>query len=190
MKNNTTYHIERKIPRIKSRGIIKPTSTEIDGIIKYYPTQGTFFFPETLGLIIGDYLDFFELTTKDTGDQYFCFISGGCPITGRKISQHKKDKTQQRLRRIGKADLSISLGEFNEWYLKLPLPSQIDKTLGYSRFYESKFCVFGQTELDGKITHTRNGVMMNLKPIQTGNSNIFAELGQIIPEWNITMDGK
>lgn len=182
------YVVERRIPKLNARGQITPKLTTIEGIIEYYPTQGTFFFPESLGTIIGGYLDFYQLTAKESGDKFLCFITDGCPITGRKVSPHRKPNRQKELRVKGRASVSISLSDFNGWYLNLDSPAKVSKRQGYARLYHGVYCSFEQTEADGRTTKTQTGIMMNLDPIATGKTNDFANLAEIVPEWELSKE--
>ena len=176
------YKIERRIPRIKGRGKIEPTATNNIGIVEYYPTQGKFFFPENLGLVLGDYLDFFYMKNEETGVEKFAFMSDGCPITGRRLSRNKNADEQQKLRDKDKAKLCISLSEFNHWQLGILPPNQVDPISGRSRFYEGKQCTFGEKSIHNEWIKTKTGVIINLKPVRMGDPNHFNFLSQILPD--------
>lgn len=182
-----SYIIERRIPKHNSRGTIAPESTNRIELVKYQPKYGKFFIPETLGLRIGGYVDFYDITDTETGIKFFCFISDGCSISGRRISKNKNSKLQKKMRDTGTAQLSISLAEFNTWHLNLLPPSKISKTQSYQRIIEATKCTFTEQDIEGATTNIRTGIMMNLSTIRNGSSNIFQELGEIVPEWKSTI---
>ncbi len=182
-----TFIIERRIPKHNSRGSITPEPTSTIELVKYQPGHGKFFIPETLGLRIGDYVDFYDITDSETDVKYFCLIADGCSISGRRISKNKNSKQQKKMRDTGTAQLSLSLAEFNSWHLNLLPPSKISKTQSYQRIIETRKCTFTEQDIEGATTKVRTGIMMDLSTIKNGISNIFQELGEILPEWQSTV---
>jgi hypothetical protein len=154
--------IETKgVPQLKQ--II--TYSDILGEVQFQPRHSMIFIPETLGISLWSYVEFFE---DDKEEVWHIVMTSNPSQNAKRVAPNKRAKLQARLRKKGLAMASFNFPELRE-YLNMPEKKFITKTspLNCTHIFNAAMATYHTLVNCQWLPETRRGVAINLETIRT-----------------------
>jgi hypothetical protein len=144
--------------------------TDIIKEIKYQPKYAMIFIPESLGLSLWSYVEFFK---DDEHEAWHIIMTSNPSQNCKRIAPNKNAEEQDRLRKKDLAYVSFSFPELSE-YLNIPEKKFITKTdpLNCTHFFKAAIATYHSLVNCQWLPEVRRGIVIDLESIRTVDKEI------------------